>query len=94
MAVKVGCIVKDDRYSKYERIQFIGGVNPDGSRWKLGLQDAINAIERGTYGGFYVERSPGSRVKVVVAIREGRKYLRTEADGDEPNNLLSLPICP
>ncbi|MDD5382312.1 MAG: DUF3892 domain-containing protein, partial [Candidatus Margulisbacteria bacterium] len=29
-----------------------------------------------------------------VAIRSGRKYLKTEADGEAPNNLLSLPTCP
>ncbi|MGO7416641.1 DUF3892 domain-containing protein [Rhizobium ruizarguesonis] len=24
----------------------------------------------------------------------GNKYLKTTADGDQPNNLLSLPECP
>lgn len=94
MAVRVSCIVKDERYSKYESIQAIGGTNPDGSRWRLSLQDAITAIERGTYGEFYVERPQGDRVQVIVAERLGRKYLKTRADGDEPNNLLSLPTCP
>ncbi|GEN09142.1 hypothetical protein MFU01_41790 [Myxococcus fulvus] len=94
MSVRVSCVVKDDRFSRYESIQSIGGVNPDGSNWKLSLQDAIVAIERGTYGEFYVERPTGDRVRVVVAERNGKKYLRTSADGDEPNNLLSLPRCP
>ena len=34
-------------------------------------------------------------VSVIVATsRYGNKYLKTEADGEEPNNLLSLPECP
>lgn len=91
--VQVSCIVKDDRYSAYERIQYIGGSNPDGTRWKLSVGQAIADIEAGKYA-FYVERPRGDRVRVVVAVRNGKKYLRTEADGDEPNNLLSLPTCP
>ena len=31
---------------------------------------------------------------VVAVSRFGNKYIKTEADGDQPNNLLSLPECP
>jgi hypothetical protein len=41
-----------------------------------------------------VERPAGDRVSVIVATsRFGNKYLKTTADGDQPNNLLSLPTC-
>jgi hypothetical protein len=30
----------------------------------------------------------------TVATRLGRKYLKTIADADQPNNLLALPECP
>lgn len=44
---------------------------------------------------FYVERPQDDSVWVVVArSAAGNKYLKTEADGDAPNNLLSLPECP
>jgi hypothetical protein len=34
-------------------------------------------------------------VWVIVAVsRLGHKYLKTEADGEQPDNLLSLPECP
>jgi hypothetical protein len=70
-------------------------VNPDGKRWKLTQADAIAAVEQNTYGEFYVERPIGDRVRVIVAVsRFGNKYIKTAADGDEPNNLLSLPECP
>ena len=36
----------------------------------------------------------GQIVDVIVAIsRFGNKYLKTEADGEQPNNLLSLYEC-
>ncbi|MBA4156890.1 MAG: DUF3892 domain-containing protein [Gemmatimonadetes bacterium] len=30
---------------------------------------------------------------VAATSRFGKKYLKTEADGELPNNLLSLPEC-
>ena len=92
--VRVECINKTDRYDPHERIRFIGGRNADGTRWKLSQPDAIAGIESGKYD-FYVERPAGDRVGVVVAVSAaGNKYLKTQADGDQPNNLLSLPECP
>jgi hypothetical protein len=35
----------------------------------------------------------GRHAEVVVAVHEGRKYLKTDADGYAPNNLLSLGDC-
>ncbi|WP_293875992.1 MULTISPECIES: DUF3892 domain-containing protein [unclassified Sphingomonas] len=37
----------------------------------------------------------GSTVQVIVARSvSGNKYLKTQSDGEQPNNLLSLPECP
>jgi len=39
-------------------------------------------------------RLPPQTVDVVVAKSQyGHKYLKTVADGEQPNNLLSLPEC-
>lgn len=87
------CINKNDRYSPQERITHIGGRNSSTERWKLPLDEAIAGIESGKWG-FFVSRG-GSRVSVIVATsKNGRKYLKTKNDGEEPNNLLSLPECP
>lgn len=92
---RVSCINKTNRQSSWESIQNFGGVNADGTRWKLSLPLMVSAIENDTYGEMYVERPAGDRVKCVVAVSaHGHKYVKTVADGDWPNNLLSLPECP
>jgi hypothetical protein len=91
--IQVRCINKTSRSSPHERIRDIGGVNSDGSRWKLSENQAIQDIENGKYT-FYVERPIGRRVNVVIAVRLGHKYLKTQADGEQPDNLLALPECP
>lgn len=90
--IRVECIKKTSRTDPHERISNIGGTNPDGTRWKLAEADAIAGIEGGKWT-FYVERPQGDRVAVVIATRLGRRYLKTTADGEQPNNLLALPEC-
>jgi hypothetical protein len=90
---EVKCINKSNRYNPHERITAIGGINPDGQRWKLTQEEAINAIEAGKWK-FYVTKNGNSVWVVVAKSAQGNKYLKTEADGEQPNNLLSLPECP
>jgi len=94
ITAQVRCINKIPRDDPYDRIRAIGGINSDGGRWKLTQEEAIRGIELGKYS-FYVQSPGTARTRVVVATsRAGRKYLKTAADGDLPNNLLSLPECP
>ena len=91
--VEVKCINKTNRASTHERISDIGGLNSDGTRWKLSLDQSIAAVEVGTWA-FYVQVNY-QKVKVIVAVSAaGHRYLKTVNDGAEPNNLLSLPECP
>lgn len=91
--VEMKCVSKTNRMDPHERIRGVGGINPDGQRWWLKQEDAIAGIESGKWN-FYVS-SGGRSVDVIVAVsRYGHKYLKTVADGEHPNNLLSLPECP
>ena len=92
MSNRVRCINKDDRYNPYERITHIGGQNDNGSTWKITQREAIDAIKAGKWA-FHVTAN-GRTVNVIVALSPyGHEYIKTEADGDHPNNLLSLPEC-
>jgi len=88
MAIRyqVTCITPDGNDSD-QRIDAIGG-----SGWKFSIDDAITKIENKTYE--FWTYAAGYSTDVVVAKRaNGRKYLKTVADGIEPNNLLALPTC-
>ncbi len=90
---QVQCIKKSDRKNPHERITHIGGINPSGTRWRITQEEAIAGIESGKWR-FWVSAG-GRSVWVIVAVSAaGNKYLKTENDGEQPNNLLSLPECP
>lgn len=87
---QIKCINKNPREDRYHSITHVGGYTD--RRWKITKEDAIAKIERREWS-FYTQAN-GHRVNVIVASRNGRKYLKTEADRDTPDNLLSLPECP
>ncbi|WPY96507.1 DUF3892 domain-containing protein (plasmid) [Limimaricola variabilis] len=94
MAIKaqIGCSRKREGDSPWERITHIGGVNSDGSRWKMTQERAVYLMEEGWE--FYVAVS-GKAVWCEVAISgQGNKYIKTAIDNELPSNLLNLPECP
>ena len=87
MRYQIRCINKNDRYNAYERITHIGG---DG--WKITQQEAVKHIKNKTHSFFVIKNR--REVNIIVAMsRFKNEYIKTESDGEEPNNLLSLPEC-
>jgi hypothetical protein len=89
----IRCVVKTDRTSAHERIHSVGGVKPDGSHWILTQDKAVSSIQDGTHV-FYIEKPGGLRLDVIVATSAHGNYLKTVADREQPDKLLSLPSCP
>ena len=91
--VEIRCINKSDRMNPHERIINVGGVNPDGRRWKMSQAEAIQGANDLRWKFFVIRGN--RKVYVVVGLSQfGHLYLHTEADGHNENNLLSLPECP
>ncbi len=91
--VEILCVNKSNRFNPHERILNIGGVGAGGTHWKLSQTEAIHCIIKDTYL-YYVKRGR-DRVNVVIATSPyGYKYLKTTADGEQPDHLLGLPECP
>ena len=72
--VQIKCINKTDRQSPHDRIKNIGGINPNGDRWRLTLNEAIQHIKNGKYS-FYVSVN-GNSVDVIIASHTGYEYLK------------------
>ncbi len=86
MAIRITCITPDAE-DPDTRIAGVGGLHG----WTECEDTAIGEIEDGA--NYYVEVGV-ERIPVVVAERDGRKYLRTDPDKTTENDLLSLPHCP
>lgn len=88
---QVVCITKrGGHHNPHERITHLGITTTSGTSVHT-QEQVIGWIDSGQHR-FYVA-TPGKSVWVVVASRNGRKYLKTESDGAEPNNLLALAEC-
>ena len=92
-SIQIQCVNKTDRFNPHERISHVGGLNPDGTRWKLPQEQAVDGAEADKWR-FYVSVGGHSVWVVVATSRFGNKYLKTEPDGEQPDNLLSLRECP
>lgn len=90
---QIRCIRKrPSHYDAHQRITDVGGINEDGSSWRITEEKAISMIRQQGWS-FWVSVN-GRRVDVVIASHAGRSYLKTVADDYAPNNLLALPECP
>lgn len=88
---EIKCINKSNQDNFYQGILSIGGLNSNGTRWRITIQRAIEGMESGKWS-FYVNVN-GQISEVIISSYNGVKYLKTKNDGTESNNLLSLPEC-
>ncbi|HVC53940.1 MAG TPA: DUF3892 domain-containing protein [Stellaceae bacterium] len=89
---QICCVTRSEFLNHHQRLRQVGGVNRDGSWWKISEAAAIEGIEEGRWQFFVADA--GRRWDVVVATSKyGRKYIKTEVDGLQPENLLRLPEC-
>ena len=85
MATRISCIIPDPK-DPTNRIVGVGGL----FGWTEWEDVVIGEIEDGA--NYYVEVGV-ERAAVIVAERDGRKYLRTDPDKTEENSLIDLPRC-
>ena len=90
--LEIKCINKSDRFNPHERILSIGGVHPNGERWKMVEMVAIHGMKTGMLE--FWTRGGGKTAEIIVSTHLGRDYLKTVNDGIQPDNLLALPECP
>jgi Protein of unknown function (DUF3892) len=90
--VQVTCITKPHPQSTHEHITELG--NPRAGR-KWSRDQVIASIGAKSNTFFVIDPRNGKRSNVGVVRSPGRAaYLRTHADGDWNDNLLSLDQCP
>jgi hypothetical protein len=75
-------------HDPFERVASIGGVNSDHTRWSLSQVAAIALIENGSDEFFF--HAGEQRVRVVVLMHGGEKYLQSEREKTHPDDLLNL----
>jgi hypothetical protein len=90
--VRIDCVTRTQRSGPHERISEVGGPNTNGGRWKLQQGQAIAGIDSGKWT-FHVEHPAAHAAAVIIATRLGKRYLKTTADGEQPDDLLALPEC-
>ncbi len=93
MAIKISYVAKTDNNQPHEIIKEVGGINNNGTKWRFTQQQIINDIESGEYQYYVsVDNQP---VRVIIGkAPSGAKYLKTEKDGEKPDNILDLPNFP
>ncbi|EYF05337.1 DUF3892 domain-containing protein [Chondromyces apiculatus] len=84
-------VIKTGSSAAHDGIASVGGEHA-GRRWRDTQQQAIDNIKSRRVS-CYVAPPNGPRVAVIIGERNGREYLKTANDGEQPNNLLSLRSC-
>ena len=88
---QVTCITKPNPQSAHEHITHLG----NSPQWVWPREQVVASIDAKTNTFFVRDPRTGQRSEVGVVREQGKApYLRTYADGNWNNNLLSLDQCP
>jgi hypothetical protein len=91
-SLEVGCVKRDTAEDIDDVLQLVGGVWPtDGRPWKISDADGVLMIDSGALD--LSVAGTGQPIHVSTSSA-GRRYLRTNPDGQNPDNLHALPQCP
>ena len=89
---QISCITKPHPQSAHEHITHVG--NP-ARNWIWTREDVIRSIDAKSNTFYVLDPQTGKRSNVgVFRVTGHAPYIRTHADGDWNNNLLSLIQCP
>ena len=94
MAVRITCINKDGGYHEnpYVAISHLNWVNESGKVGRSTREAMYVFVEE--QGGHAYVQSGGSRARLAGAVSpRGTRYVKTEANSVEHDNLLKLPEC-
>ena len=89
--IQIQC-VKCEKANPHPRVRYVGGMNPDGSRWKMSEDEAVAGMKEGKWR-FWTARDKKSVWVVTAKSASGREYLKAETDWVQPVTLLALPDC-
>jgi len=88
---QVTCITKPHPQSAHEHITHLGNAG----HWVWTREQVIESIEAKSNTFFVLDPANGKRAYIGVVREPGKApYIRTYADGQWNNNLLSLNQCP
>ena len=90
--LQISCVHQRQHQDPHQRVVAVGGVKPDGSRWRLTELQAVSAIKSGTTHFFIT--GGGRTSRVVIDHHNAREFLKSQDDGDVPESLLGLPDFP
>ena len=90
LPAQIKCIVRNPRPDPHYPVIEVGGFTD--RRWQIGVEDAIEHIEDGTWEFYTIV--DGQRRSVIVTSRGGRKVLETKREPGAPDDLMRLPDCP
>lgn len=89
---QIRCIRKSYSSEPHKIVEQIGGINGNGTRWRIPIERAIEGIEMGKWEFYIVLK--GLKFKIIIAQHLGIKYLKCFNEELTPNILLQLPECP